>query len=341
MNANAPIAAEPGTGRAGAGRGATLKRRAVELLGRRPEVPIVAVTVLLGVYFLNTAVDFGTSGNFGTLASFVAATAIIAVGATLLMVSGEMDLSLGQTFAFAPLIFYYAHDAGLPLLLAVVVGVLACCLVGLLNGLVTTVIGISSFIVTLGTFFLLNGLNLVISDGTPKTTPGDGSFATVMGGGTYAALLWAVGFAILLQLVLTKTRAGNHTIATGGNMLGASEAGIKVRWVKIRAFMLASAFAGFAGILEAVRVTSIDPLAGGPTLTFQAISAIVIGGTLLTGGSGTVIGSFVGAVFLGVLRDGFTLAGVNAFAFDLIVGVAIIVAMILTVGIGRLRRGLR
>jgi simple sugar transport system permease protein len=206
---------------------------------------------------------------------------------------------------------------------------------------VTTVIGISSFIVTLGTFFLLNGLNLVISDGTPRTTPGAGSFATVMGGGTYSALLWAVGFALLLQVVLTKTRTGSHTIATGGNAVGAAEAGIRVRWVKVRAFMLASAFAGFAGILEAVRVTSIDPLAGGATLTFQAISAIVIGGTLLTGGVGTVIGSFVGAVFLGVLRDGFTLAGVNAFAFDLIVGMAIIVAMVLTVGIGRLRRQLR
>ena len=101
--------------------------------------------------------------------------------------------------------------------------------------------------------------------------------------------------------------------------------------------MLASTLAGFAGIIEAVRITSTDPLAGGSGIMFQAISAAVIGGTLLAGGSGTVIGAFIGACVLGILRDGFTLQGVSAFTFDLILGAAILVAMMLEIYVGRLR----
>jgi simple sugar transport system permease protein len=141
----------------------------------------------------------------------------------------------------------------------------------------------------------------------------------------------------VLQLLLTRTRWGLHTFAVGGNLLGSREAGIRVRWVKIRNFMLASTLAGFAGILEAVRITSTDPLAGGSGIMFQAIAAAVIGGTLLAGGSGTVIGAFIGACVLGILRDGFTLQGISAFTFDLILGMAILVAMAVDIYVTRFR----
>ena len=315
----------------------TKAARAVELaLGRR-ELSIAVVTIALYVYFLNTVVDFASTENLQTLGTFIAATAIIAAGQVFLMISGEIDLSVGQVFALTAFVMYYLDDAGVPLMLAVVLSLVGASLIGLVNGLITTVIGVSSFITTLGAFFFLNGLTLTISNGRPVATPGGETFTNIFGGGAYSGILWAIGITLALQLVLMRTRWGLHTFAVGGNLLGSREAGIRVRWVKTRNFMLASTLAGFAGILEAVRITSTDPLAGGSGIMFAAIASAVIGGTLLAGGSGTVLGAFLGACVLGILRDGFTLQGVSAFTFDLILGLAILVAMVVDIYVTRLR----
>ena len=335
----APVAAREAAGAERDGEPAPqgLAARAVELaLGRR-ELSIAVVAIALYVYFLNTVVDFASTANLQTLGTFIAATAIIAAGQVFLMISGEIDLSVGQVFALTAFVMYFLTDAGVPILLAVALALVGASLIGLFNGVVTTVIGVSSFITTLGTFFLLNGLTLTISDGRPVATPGGETFTNVFGGGAYAGILWAIGLVLVLQVVLMRTRWGLHTFAVGGNLLGSREAGIRVRWVKVRNFMLASTLAGFAGILEAVRITSTDPLAGGSGIMFQAIAAAVIGGTLLRGGSGTVIGAFIGACVLGILRDGFTLQGVSAFTFDLILGVAILVAMAVDIFVTRVR----
>jgi simple sugar transport system permease protein len=317
--------------------------RALDLVFVHREASILVVTIALAVYFYFNAVDFVSSENAQTLSTFIAATAIIACGEVMLMICGEIDLSVGQVYAFAPFIVYEVHQAGIPLLLSVLVALLACALIGLGNGLVTTVIGVSSFVTTLGAFFLLNGLTLTIASGRPVDTPGSngGTYTSVFGGGTYSEIIWAVAIAILIHGLLRHTRWGLHTIAVGGNRLGASEAGVRIRLVAIRNFMLCSVLAGMTGVLESVRVASTDPSAGGPTIMFQAISAAVIGGTLLAGGSGTIIGAFIGATFLGILRDGFTIQGVSAFTFDLILGVAILVAMVLNTYVGRIRRELR
>ena len=134
-----------------------------------------------------------------------------------------------------------------------------------------------------------------------------------------------------MQFVLNRTRFGLHTIATGGNLVAAAEVGIRVTSIKIRNFVLCSMLGRFAGIIDAFRIGSIDPLAGGGEITFAAIAAAVIGGTLLTGGSGTVIGALIGALVLGILKDGFTLSGVSAFTFDMILGAAILVTMAVNV----------
>jgi simple sugar transport system permease protein len=311
--------------------------RAVELaLGRR-ELSIAVVAIALYVYFLNTVTDFASTANLQTLGTFIAATAIIAAGQVFLMISGEIDLSVGQVFALTAFVMYFLDDAGVPILLAVALSLVGASLIGLVNGLITTVIGVSSFITTLGAFFFLNGLTLTISNGRPVDTPGGDSFTNVFGGGAYSGILWAIGLTLALQLLLMRTRWGLHTFAVGGNLLGSREAGIRVRWVKTRNFMLASTLAGFAGILEAVRITSTDPLAGGSGIMFAAIASAVIGGTLLAGGSGTVLGAFLGACVLGILRDGFTLQGVSAFTFDLILGIAILVAMVVDIYVTRLR----
>jgi simple sugar transport system permease protein len=140
-----------------------------------------------------------------------------------------------------------------------------------------------------------------------------------------------------MQFVLSWTRWGLWTFATGGNITGAAETGVNVRWIKIGNFVLANFLAGFAGIIDSTRVTTIVPLQGGPDLMFIAVAGAVIGGTSLFGGVGSVIGSFIGVAVLIILRTGLNIVGVSAFTFDLITGLAILAAMIVNVQVARLR----
>ena len=142
---------------------------------------------------------------------------------------------------------------------------------------------------------------------------------------------------LALQFVLTWTRWGLHTVATGGNLIGAAEAGVNVRMVKIGNFVLANVLAGFAGILDSTRITTIVPLQGGADIMFLAVAGAVIGGTSLFGGQGSVIGAFIGVAVLVILRTGFSIIGVSAFTFDLIIGIAIIASMVVNVQVARLR----
>jgi simple sugar transport system permease protein len=216
--------------------------------------------------------------------------------------------------------------------------------VGLVNGLFTAVIGINSFITTLGMLLTIEGLTLIISHAQPVDTPGTDvaeqtTFAGIFGQGIYSQLIWAVVIVVILQIVLSFTRWGLYTVATGGNRLGASEAGIKVRVVIIRNFILCSMCAGIVGVLESVRTGSVQPdPAGANEVLFDGISAAVIGGTLLAGGSGTVAGAFIGALFLGILRDGLIIKGVNADYLSFYLGLAIIIAMAANTYVGRVRK---
>jgi len=152
-------------------------------------------------------------------------------------------------------------------------------------------------------------------------------------------LFWALGIVLVMQVALTRTRWGLHTIAVGSNRIAAAEAGVKVRAVLIRNFVVCSTLAGFVGILEAVRSNSITPDPGAAnSVLLDAIAAAVIGGTLLAGGSGTVVGAMIGALFLGVLQDGLAIKGVNADYLDFYLGVAILVAMLINRYVGRVRR---
>jgi simple sugar transport system permease protein len=190
----------------------------------------------------------------------------------------------------------------------------------------------------------LEGFTLIISDAQPVATPGTSvtgempTFALVFGGGTYSELIWALAVVIVLQIVLTFTRWGIYTVAVGGNRHGAAEAGVKVRLVIIRNFILCSACAGIVGVLEAVRTTSVQPdPSGANSVLFDGISAAVIGGTLLAGGSGTVVGGLIGALLLGILNDGLIIKGVNADYLSFYLGLAIIFAMAANTYVGRVR----
>jgi simple sugar transport system permease protein len=331
------------------------------------EGSIIVVTVLAILYFSLKTDRFFTTENFKTLLPYFAPFAILAAGEALLMISGEIDLSIGSVFLFSPFMFYEFNQAGLPLIPCLILALLCAAAVGLLNGVLTEVIGVSSFITTLGTLLGVGGLTLIISHAAPVAMPGAevtsttvnvthvingqtvvlpekvnhiGTFAKIFGGGIYSELIWALVIVIGVQVLLRMTRWGMHTIAVGGNKLGASEAGIKVRVVVIRNFIMCSAFAGLVGIFEATRASSVTPdTAGASETMFRAVSAAVIGGTLLTGGEGTAIGALIGALFLGVLRDGLTLQGISADYLDFILGIAILMAMVINVYVGRVRKG--
>ncbi len=307
------------------------------ILLRRREASIIVVAIILVVYFQASNQNFLTQANIRTISQFAAATAIISAGEVMLLICGEIDLSAGMVFAFAPFIMYFTYQAGLPIWIGIIFGLLASAVVGLFNGLVTVLLKVPSFITTLGTLFLIEGLNLTISNGFPVLAPTVGAFNQVFGNSPYSEIIWAIAIAIVMQVVLSFTKWGLHTVATGGNLLGASETGVNVNRVKIGNFMLCSVFGGFAGILEGFRITSIDPLAGGTNIMFMAVAGAVIGGTSLMGGLGTIVGAFLGVLVLSILNDGFTLLGVSAFTFDIILGAAILIAMILNVRLQLLR----
>ncbi|HMD52366.1 MAG TPA: ABC transporter permease [Solirubrobacteraceae bacterium] len=331
------------------------------------EGSIIVVTLLVAIYFSVNTSSFLTSSNFKTLLPYFAPFAIMGAGVVFVMILGEIDLSIGATYLFAPFLFSKLATAGIPLVVSVIIALMACTLVGLVNGFFVAIVGISSFVATLGMLFGLEGLTLIITHGEPVATPGAevtttthnvvhvvngvhivlretelhiSTFAKVFGAGTYSELIWALAIVIVLQLLLTFTRWGLYTVAVGSNKLGAAEAGVWVRLVMIRNFMLCATTAGLVGILEAVRATSVQPDPGGANeILFEAIAAAVIGGTVMTGGSGTVVGALIGALFLGILHDGLVLQGVNADYQLFYLGLAIILAMTVNVYVQRARRG--
>lgn len=306
---------------------------------RSSEIRILAVAIILCAYFETANHDFLlTHASLQNLSQFIAPVAIIAFGEIMLMIGGEIDLSAGMVFAFAPFVMHFAHEAGAPAWLAMLTGVVAAGLVGLFNGTVSVYLRIPSFVTTLGTLFFVNGFTLTISRGTPVSPPEEGVFAEFVGAWGYSEIIWTIAIAAIMHVLLRHTRWGLHTIASGANPLGASEAGIHVRRLKLRNFILASVLAGLTGILEGFRISSIDPQAGGNQIMFLAVAAAVIGGTPLAGGSGTIIGGLIGAAVLGILNDGFTLIGINAFTFNMILGAAILAAMIFNIHVVRLAR---
>src|ERR687892_294364 len=311
--------------------------RVAVTMWRRREASIALVGILLLFYFQSSNDAFLDEGNLRTLTQFAYRTIIIACGLVMLLICGEIDLSVGVVFGFTPIIMHLA-DEQFVLPIAILIALLVTLFVGFVNGFVSVYLRVPSFVTTLGTLFLISGLNVILTDGFPKPQPEATSFTRLIGDAPFAGIIWAVIIVILMHLLLTRTRWGLHTFAVGGNLVGASEAGVRVKRVKIGNFMLCSMLGGVAGILEAFRISSIHPLAGGADTMFLGVSAAVIGGTALAGGSGTIIGALFGASVLAILRNGFTLQGVSADTFNVILGVAIVVTMTLNVYVGRLRR---
>ncbi len=320
----------------------SILRRVGEEFLRRREASVLVVAIGLGAYFASASPAFLTQPNLVNIAQATAPVAIIAAGMVLVLVNGEIDLSVAAVFALAPFNMHYLVDYyGVPILLAIVLALLISAAIGLLNGIITVVFKVPSFAATLGTAYAIIGTVLVTSHAYPAPIP-DAATETIrswFGASDWAHITWCLLIVTAFHLLLTSTRWGLHTIAVGGNPLGATEAGIRAGRIKIGNFVMLSILGGFAGILDAFRINTIDPnLGGGFGIMFIAVSAAVIGGTSLAGGSGTVVGAFLGALVLAELQNGMNLIGVSANPYSLILGAAIVVSMIANVYLSRLRR---
>jgi len=312
---------------------------------RQPELSIVVVAIVIAVVFQVINHAFLT-GEVPVLLSVTAQYGLIAIGEVMLMITGEIDLSAAKIYSTVPFIAYYLTQAGLPFWLAILLGLVGGALIGLVNGLITVRLGVSSLIATLGMLFFLDGVVLTVSHSQPVTTPvsepintflGEGQGSQIGGVATYAGFIWLLIGVVVLTLVLRRTRFGLHTISVGSNLLGAREIGIHTDRTKIINFMIIGVTAGLAGIIQVVSSGSIDPSAGDPILSLYAIAAAVIGGTSLFGGSGTVIGALIGAFVISSLNNGLPLIGAQATISFVIVGLAIVGAMVLNIRLGTLR----
>ncbi|MHA6799484.1 ABC transporter permease/substrate-binding protein [Bounagaea algeriensis] len=284
--------------------------------------------------------DFLTANNLLNVGVQASVTAVLAFGMTFVIVSGGIDLSVGSVAGLAGIATGWAvSTAGLPLLLAIVIGLAAGTGAGLLSGVLITVGRVPPFIATLAMLSVGRGLALVLADGRPITFEGwlaDLGSGTVFGVLPYPVLVMLV-FGMITAFVLRRTYAGRAMYAIGGNPEAARLSGIKVTRQRLLIYALSGAFAAVAGILLAARLASAQPEAGSG-YELDAIAAVVIGGASLSGGAGTALGTFIGALILAVLRNGLNLLDVSSFWQQVAIG-GVIVAAVLFDTLRQRRRG--
>ncbi|PXX41765.1 MULTISPECIES: ABC transporter permease [Aquitalea] len=293
-----------------------------------PFIALVLVSVGLAVL----SPDFLTVANLLNVMRQVSINALIAFGMTLVILLGGIDLSVGSILALSSVAIATLIQAGVDPLLATLLGVLGGGLMGLFNGLVISKGKVAPFIATLASMTILRGLALVVSGGSPITGFNSDLFS-MLGGGYVAGLVpipvvWMLIMFGLFAFLLKKTVFGRHVYATGGNEEAARLSGVKVDQVKLWVYTLSGAMSAMAGVVLTSRLNSAQPTAGSG-YELDAIAAVVLGGTSLTGGRGWIFGTLMGALLIGVLNNGLNLLGVSSFYQQVIKGVVILLAVLI------------
>jgi ribose transport system permease protein len=279
---------------------------------------------------------FLTISNLLNIAEQATIIAIIAVGMTFVIITGGIDLSVGSTLAFAGVVMASVLHSGLPLPLALMVGLGSGLLCGLVNGLLITIGRLPPFIATLGMMSVARGAALMFTEGRPISGFSEGfrSLATGEVLRIPAPVIIMIGVYVIAHFVLRRTKLGRYTYAIGGNEEAALLSGINVRLYKTMVYGLAGLLSGLAAILLTARLNSAQPIAG-MSYELDAIAATVIGGTSLLGGEGTVVGTLIGALIMAVLRNGLNLLGVSSFIQQIVIGTVIIVAVLIDMALKR------
>ncbi|HQX83843.1 MAG TPA: ABC transporter permease [Aestuariivirga sp.] len=342
--------------------------RAVPLLGRllsRPELGAIAGTVLIFVFFGITAGDSGLFSAKG-IVNFLEVSAqlgSLAAAVALLMIAGEFDLSIGSMIGFAGIIIAIPPIMwDWPVWASVLMAFGACAFVGYLNGLIVVHTGLPSFIVTLGSLFMLRGLTLGVTRGITGRTQASGLHEYSAGdwitplfagqvfrtpirwladlgmidkradglpaiSGIPVSIIWWIGLTLFFTWLLMRTRFGNWIFASGGEASAARNMGVPVARTKITLFVMTAAAAALFATIQVLVTGSADTLRGN-LKEFEAIIAVVIGGTLLTGGYGSAIGAMFGALIFGVVQMGIFYTGIDTDWFKLFMGAMMVVAVL-------------
>ncbi len=301
----------------------------------RPEFGPFVLLVAEIVIFWAINPDFLSPLNVSNILTFSVELGLIALAMTLLMTSGEFDLSVGSVFGFSAVVMWTLYNSGTTSLeVGFLIAVLTALVIGLVNGLFVTRLRIPSFLVTLGMLLVVRGIALYITDGFPQRTwSAKGSWlADLLVGDFYVgdfriymSLFWFLLAAVILGYILTLTRFGNWIQASGGNAGSARARGVPVNRTKVALFMLTAAMAALAGAISSIRTSAANPNSG-TGYELEVIAMVVIGGTALTGGRGTIIGTVLGVLILRVMRNGIVLIGVPGLAYNIFIG-AIILGM--------------
>jgi simple sugar transport system permease protein len=267
-------------------------------------------------------------------------TGIVTIGVTMLMISGEFDLSVGALMAMGGFVYGLVTVGGGAPLLALLLALLVPALLGMVNGLILIWTGIPSFVVTLATGSIFRGAVWILSGGSMLQTIQDLAIYDILNGrldiindlmqgaNFRTSAVWWLILVVIFQAVLVRTRFGNHVFSVGGNRIAAQAQGVNVKLVKVLCFVLTGVLSGLAGVVLFSQFKSVR-VATGVGTELAAIAAAVVGGTALTGGTGSIIGALLGVLIISMLRTGVVLTDlIPADNFEAIVGVTIIGAAI-------------
>lgn len=291
---------------------------------------VLVITIPLAEYFvLGQDPKFLTSGNLAAIARQTAVITIMAMGMTMVMVSGGIDLSVGSIIGLTGVVGSMAMvSGGLPSIAGFLVCIIVGAVCGMVNGSAITALKIPAFIVTLGAMGIYRGLGLYLCDGNavvglPMTA---GYLAEKNLLGVPLPLLLVVAIALMVHFVLSSTRLGRYCYAMGSNIEAARYAGIPVARYQITYFTILGALSGLAGAIETSRTVTGQPNAG-EGYELNVIAAVVIGGGSLSGGQGTVVGTIIGSMIMGVLANGGNLLQISPFIQKIIIGAVIVLAV--------------
>ncbi len=290
------------------------------------------------------AILWGATPHFLTVSNLLnvleqtALNAIVAMGMTYVIISGGIDLSVGSVLAVAGIGLALALESGLPAPIAIGIALASGLSCGLINGLLITVGRLPPFIATLGMMSVARGAALMLAEGRPISGFSDGfrALATERVLGVPAPVLITIVIYAFAHFVLTRTVFGRATYAIGGNEEAARLSGVPVRFYKTAVYGVAGVASAAAAVLLTARLNSAQPTAG-TMYELDAIAATVIGGSSLLGGEGSMTGTLVGALIMGVLRNGLNLLNVSSFVQQVVIGVVIIGAVTVDMGLKRRR----
>ncbi|MFC7407047.1 ABC transporter permease subunit [Georgenia alba] len=301
-------------------------RRALDLWGTWG---IALVLLLLIVLMALIAPNFVSLSNAFNIMRATSITAILAAGVTVVILTAGIDLSVGSVLAVCGVSSVLLWNAGVPVVLCVLVPIVLGALIGLLHGTLVAYLSLAAFIVTLAGLTAWRGTAYALTGGRPLIAEGDLGF-DMLGGGNFIAVpvpIWLMlATYAVLWFLLERTTFGRHVYAVGGNPEAALMAGIKVKRVLTSVYIISGVTAGLAGVMLAARVESGQPNSG-QGYELEAIAAVVLGGTSLMGGRGRILGTLVGALIMGVLSNGMILMNTPFFTQLIVQGLVIVVAV--------------